>query len=85
MICREPQYPFVNRVAPLGVATTVYSLNTPVSPTPWVEMGWGNVGPELAANLAAALDSGEAHAKPPEAVAYKGRVQSAREAYWAEL
>jgi hypothetical protein len=58
----------------------------PVNPeSPWQQMGWGHLGPEIIAPTVAHLLGTEVTpAKPDQAVQYQEGVYEAREEYWAD-
>jgi hypothetical protein len=55
---------------------------TPILPAPWVQMGWGFVGPDTGAEVVRVLAGGRADPKPVPAVAYMAQQEALREAYW---
>ena len=58
-------------------------LSLPILPVaPWVQMGWGYVGPDEVATLSQVLLSGTVPTKGPDAQAYMGAVMSLRESLW---
>ncbi|MBI4393730.1 MAG: S8 family serine peptidase [Euryarchaeota archaeon] len=59
--------------------------SAPILPTPWVQMGWGYVGPEIVPAAVAYL-KGESTPppKPAEAIQYMETTYALREAYWAQ-
>jgi hypothetical protein len=60
----------------------VFGASLPILPTPWLQMGWGYVGPGQEAAMVAMLEGHPPPPKDPNAVAYMAQVQAAREAYW---
>lgn len=61
-----------------------WSLNfsAPIAPAPWVQMGWGYIGPDDGAALAQVLLAGTLPEKPAEAQTYMDAVQIARIQMW---
>lgn len=58
-------------------------VTDPILPAPWVQMGWGYVGPGLGDKVARLLGAHEPlPAKPAEAAAYMAALDAARHAYW---
>lgn len=56
---------------------------TPSAPTPWVQMGWGHIGPGTWRAMVDVLHGSPSPSKPPEAAAYMAQQQALREAYWS--
>ncbi|MBI4394441.1 MAG: S8/S53 family peptidase [Euryarchaeota archaeon] len=65
---------------------TVFSgTSAPILPTPWVQMGWGYVGPEIVPAAVAYLKGESTPApKPSEAIQYMETTYALREAYWSQ-
>ncbi|MBI4393346.1 MAG: S8/S53 family peptidase [Euryarchaeota archaeon] len=68
-----------------GITSLEYTPIAPILPTPWVQMGWGYVGPEIVPAAVAYL-KGESTPppKPAEAVQYMETTYALREAYWSQ-
>lgn len=63
----------------------IWAHTAPILPTPWVQMGWGYVGPEIVPAAVAYL-KGESipPPKPAEAIQYMETTYALREAYWEQ-
>jgi hypothetical protein len=73
-----------NRTATYFPAGACMPPSAPVNPAaPWLQQGWGHIGPELAnATLAHILGTTEAPAKPEGARIFMGGVHDVRREFW---
>jgi subtilisin family serine protease len=60
----------------------VIYASAPVLPTPWMQMGWGYVGPGVAEAAVADLVAGPSSSKPVDAETFMAGVDAARWAFW---
>lgn len=67
----------------LSGARSAEEIGVPIGPAPWVQMGWGYIGPEHAGSIADGLIEGSLEDKPAEAHAWMDARQALRSAMWS--